>query len=168
MNIGEQKNQINSNTIGKSLKKAREKLGLSQNEIAKILRLKVSIIHNIENDSEHPHVSQTFLYGYIRAYANLVKLPKTELSLINNKMQSYFPKIKATSQIKSLKQHKKKDIWLVKITWLAIFVIVILIGIWWWQSYRINYQDILNIKNLQVEKKLQKNLKKLNDKNSIA
>ncbi|AFA41024.1 putative DNA-binding protein [Wigglesworthia glossinidia endosymbiont of Glossina morsitans morsitans (Yale colony)] len=165
MNIGEKKNQITSNTIGKSLKKARENLGLSQKEIAKILRLKVSIIDNIENDAEHPHVSQTFLYGYIRAYANLVKLPKTELSLINNKMQSSFPRIKATSQIKSLKQYKKKDIWLVKITWLAIFIIVILIGTWWWQSYRINYQDILNIKTLQVEKKIKRDFKKVNDKN---
>lgn len=154
MNIGEKKNQAISNTIGKSLKKARENLGLSQQEISKILHLKISIIQSIENDSEHPHVSQTFLYGYIRAYANLVKLPKSKLSLINNKMQSYFPKIKATSQIKSLKQHKKKDIWLTRITWFVIFIIIMLTGIWWWQSYHINYQDILNIKNLQVENQL--------------
>ncbi|MDQ1237364.1 MAG: helix-turn-helix domain-containing protein [Wigglesworthia glossinidia] len=162
MNIGENKKQKISNTIGKSLKKARKNLGLSQRDVAKILYLKISVIQSIENDSEHPYISKTFLYGYIRAYAKLVKLSEKELSLMNNKIQHYFPKIKSISQFNSIKKYKKKDIWFIRVTWTVISIIIILTGIWWWQSYRINHQNILNIKTLPFENSLQKILKKIN------
>ncbi|BAC24718.1 yfgA [Wigglesworthia glossinidia endosymbiont of Glossina brevipalpis] len=149
MNNDDKEKKINSNTVGKSLKTARENLGWSQEKVSKKLCLKVSTIQDIENNYINSNLDKTFLYGYIRSYARLVKLTdKNFLVLIENNKKNNFNKIKSTSNFKKLIKYKKKDIWLIRITWILFFIIIILTGMWWWKNYHTNNKDILNYKNL--------------------
>lgn len=54
---------------GEQLKRAREKLGLSLNDIADAQHLRVSVIQAIENADYDQIDSELFLKGYVRAYA---------------------------------------------------------------------------------------------------
>ncbi|MDI9245227.1 RodZ domain-containing protein [Marinobacter sp. CHS3-4] len=54
---------------GQQLKKAREKHGLSQKDVADAQHLRVSIIQSIEDGKYEDIASELFLKGYVRAYA---------------------------------------------------------------------------------------------------
>ncbi|MFO7530612.1 MAG: DUF4115 domain-containing protein [Marinobacter sp.] len=65
--------------VGQQLKRAREKLGLGADDIARAQHLRPAIIQAIEN-SEHTRIdSELFLKGYVRAYASHVGLDPDSL-----------------------------------------------------------------------------------------
>ncbi|MBD3640529.1 MAG: helix-turn-helix domain-containing protein [Marinobacter sp.] len=65
--------------VGQQLKRAREKLGLGVDDIARAQHLRPAIIQAIEN-SEHTRIdSELFLKGYVRAYASQVGLDPDSL-----------------------------------------------------------------------------------------
>jgi cytoskeleton protein RodZ len=57
---------------GQQLKRAREKLGLSINDVAEAQHLRLSIIQAIEDGNYDQIDSELFLKGYVRAYAKQV------------------------------------------------------------------------------------------------
>jgi len=68
-----------SDPVGLQLKRAREKLGLGIDDIARAQHLRPAIIQAIEN-SEHTRIdSELFLKGYVRAYASQVGLAPDSL-----------------------------------------------------------------------------------------
>jgi len=62
------------NSPGKQLKKAREDLGLTQQQVADRLHLRPKSVKAVENDALEPGVSLIFSKGYVRLYAKLVYL----------------------------------------------------------------------------------------------
>ncbi len=65
--------------VGQQLKRAREKLGLGVDDIARAQHLRPAIIQAIEN-GEHTRIdSELFLKGYVRAYASQVGLDPDRL-----------------------------------------------------------------------------------------
>ncbi len=62
------------NSPGKQLTAAREALGLSQQQVADRLHLRINSIKAVEQDELEPTVSVTFNKGYVRLYARLVHL----------------------------------------------------------------------------------------------
>ncbi|MDC9589757.1 cytoskeleton protein RodZ [Xenorhabdus sp. XENO-10] len=124
-------------TIGQILRQAREKHELSQQTVADRLCLKLSTVRDIEEDNIPSNISPTFLRGYIRAYAKLVQVPESEiLSVLDKQMPSKAIKTSPMQSFSAGKKRKKRDGWLMKITW---FVIIFLLGmtvLWWWQDYK--------------------------------
>lgn len=59
---------------GKMLATARERAGLSQDQVAGDLYMTLTKVRALENDEYHRLHSDTFIRGYIRAYANLLKI----------------------------------------------------------------------------------------------
>lgn len=59
---------------GQQLKKAREALGLSLQQVADSLHLRVPSVEAVEQDALEKDVSVTFSKGYVRLYAKLVHL----------------------------------------------------------------------------------------------
>ncbi len=59
---------------GKILAKAREEQGLTQQQVADKLHLRISSIFAVETDSLEEGVSATFTKGYVRLYAKLMDL----------------------------------------------------------------------------------------------
>ena len=66
-------------TAGQKLAVAREGWGISVQEVAENLNLSVSIIEAVEADDYDKLPGSTFTIGYIRAYANLLRLNPDEL-----------------------------------------------------------------------------------------
>jgi len=64
---------------GDQLQAAREKLKLSTSDVANQLRLGVDIIEALEANNCEPLPAPTFVRGYLRGYARLVKLDEEEV-----------------------------------------------------------------------------------------
>ncbi len=125
-------------TTGQILRQAREKNELSQQTVADRLCLKLSTVRDIEEDNIPSNISPTFLRGYIRAYAKLVQVPESDILSILDKQMPSKATIK-TSPMQSFsagKKRKKRDGWLMKITWAIILLLLGMTVLWWWQNYK--------------------------------
>ncbi|WP_034459182.1 cytoskeleton protein RodZ [Buttiauxella noackiae] len=130
-------------TTGERLRVAREELGLSQQAVAERLCLKVSTVRDIEDDRAPAELASTFLRGYIRSYARLVRIPEEELLPMMEKQAPIRAAKVAPMQSFSLgKRRKKRDGWLMSFTWLVLFVVVGLTGAWWWQNHKAQQEEI--------------------------
>ncbi|MCU6670502.1 cytoskeleton protein RodZ [Enterobacteriaceae bacterium H4N4] len=130
-------------STGVRLRNAREQLGLSQQNVAERLCLKVSTVRDIEEDKAPADLASTFLRGYIRSYAKLVHIPENELLPMMEKQAPVRPAKVAPMQSFSLgKRRKKRDGWLMSFTWLVLFVVIGLTGAWWWQNHKAQQEEI--------------------------
>lgn len=130
-------------TTGVRLRNAREQLGLSQQAVAERLCLKVSTVRDIEDDKAPAELASTFLRGYIRSYARLVRIPEEELLPMMEKQAPVRATKVTPMQTFSLgKRRKKRDGWLMSFTWLVLFVVIGLTGAWWWQNHKAQQEEI--------------------------
>ncbi|MBX4181014.1 cytoskeleton protein RodZ [Sodalis sp. CWE] len=147
MNVKILKNK-ESTSIGRRLRQARENMGLSQHLVAKKLCLKVSTVKDIENDFINPNLSLTFLRGYIRSYARLVRISEEELiTMIAKQVPIKISKIMPIKNFSLTDTYKKYDNWLMKLTWLILSILISLTGVWWWQNHRLQQQDTTSMTN---------------------
>lgn len=130
-------------TVGQRLSQARETFGLSQEIVAERLCLKVCTVREIEENSNINSINPTFLRGYIRSYAKLVKISEKEILELLDK---YTPaKAAAVFPMQSYslgKNRRKLEGWLMKLTWIIIIICILMVGICWWQDYKIQKQEI--------------------------
>ncbi|WP_113627576.1 cytoskeleton protein RodZ [Pectobacterium peruviense] len=128
---------------GERLREARERLGLTQQTIAERLCLKITTVRDIEDGTTPADLAPTFLRGYIRSYAKLVHLPEDDLLPVVDKQAA--PKTISVSPMQSFslkKSRKKRDGWLMTITWLVVLVVIGLTGAWWWQNHQAQQAEI--------------------------
>lgn len=143
MNTEARQDQTAPTTTGRRLRQARENMGLSQQDVAKRLCLKVSTIRDIEEDNANLNLASTFLRGYIRSYARLVHISEEELMPTTNKQAPI--KTSKVAPMRSLslgKIRKKRDGWLMGFTWFILFIMISLTGVWWWQNQQAPQQGI--------------------------
>ena len=130
-------------STGERLRQGRERLGLTQQQVAERLCLKLSTIRDIEEDKAPDGLVSTFVRGYIRAYAKLVQIPEQEIAPLLAKQAPVRAVKMAPMQSFSLgKRRKKREGWLMTFTWLVIFVVIGITGSWWWQNHKAQQQDI--------------------------
>jgi cytoskeleton protein RodZ len=123
---------------GSRLRKAREALNLTQEEVAARLRLTRQTIQFIDIDNYNLPAPKTFIRGYLRAYAKLVDVPPDEivadfelLPVAEHVAQVQLPS-PATRQ--TWRKHESSARW-------AIYVVAVLglaiaaLGYQWWYSY---------------------------------
>ncbi|MCA6916928.1 cytoskeleton protein RodZ [Pectobacterium carotovorum subsp. carotovorum] len=143
MNTEATQDKTEAKLPGERLREARERLGLTQQTIAERLCLKVTTVRDIEDGTTPADLAPTFLRGYIRSYAKLVHLPEDELLPIVDKQA--IPKTISVSPMQSFslkKSRKKRDGWLMTITWLVVLVVLGLTGAWWWQNHQAQQAEI--------------------------
>ncbi|MDD9339240.1 cytoskeleton protein RodZ [Providencia heimbachae] len=130
-------------TVGKILSQARERMGLTQEAVAERLCLKVSTVKEIEQDIHPAGVEPTFLRGYIRLYARMVSVPESEIQTFLKTDQPLQPSNVSPMQSYSLgKKRKKREGWLMKLTWLIVVVLIAMVGVWWWQDYNAQKDEL--------------------------
>ena len=71
--------EVNHSSPGKMLRDARERMGLTQEEVAKELYMTLTKVKSIESEEYNRLHSDTFIRGYLRAYGQLVKVDLQEL-----------------------------------------------------------------------------------------
>ncbi|MBK8186584.1 MAG: DUF4115 domain-containing protein [Cellvibrio sp.] len=74
--------EVNHSSPGNILRDARERLGLTQEYVAKELFMTLTKVKAIESDQYNRLHSDTFIRGYLRAYAQLVKVDLVSLMSI--------------------------------------------------------------------------------------
>lgn len=131
--------EVKTELAGDLLRKKREKLGLSQKEIADRLRLRVSIIESIDANNYDFDQVATFTRGYLCSYAKAVSLDeKVVLAALNhaNEVQHIEQEMQSFSRKTKRDKHDRR---IMKLTWVIFAVIIGISSIWWYQ----NQQDTL-------------------------
>ncbi len=143
--------QSQAGGVGALLKQSREQRGLTTAEVASQLRLKVSLIEQIEAEQWDPAVSATFIRGYLRAYAKLLKLPEHEI-LANFELQAAYLR----HQAKPMHSFSNKasleavDNRFMLASYLLIVLLIGLFLVWFWQTHLIDAEPVTALPELSV------------------
>jgi cytoskeleton protein RodZ len=122
-------------SAGQILRQAREQQNLTVAQVAQQLNLGKSLIEDLELDQVDAKLSSTFVRGYLRSYAKLLKLPAQQV------LDAYSSNSKGLHQIPSLTRSFSKRtateatenrfMW---VTYFVIFVFIVLLVVGFWQS----------------------------------
>ena len=127
-------------SIGKTLREARDKQGLSAEEVAAKLKLKPKTIAALEADDFDSLPALTYVKGHVRNYARIVDLDAdTLIDLLTQETTAQTPKISPVA--KPPGQTGSKDQHIKTFSYLMTFSLVILI-IAWWQSQNTVTKDL--------------------------
>lgn len=135
-------------TVGKLLSQARERMGLTQEAVAERLCLKVSTVREIDEDIKPAGVEPTFLRGYMRLYARMVNVAESELNALLKTDEPIAVSTVSSMQSYSLgKKRKKREGWLMKVTWLIVILLIAMVGVWWWQDHQAQKSELTTMAN---------------------
>ena len=122
-------------SAGQILRQAREQQNLTVAQVAQQLNLGKSLIDDLELDQVDAKLSSTFVRGYLRSYAKLLKIPAQQV------LDAYSSNSKGLHQIPSLTRSFSKRtateatenrfMW---VTYFVIFVFIVLLVVGFWQS----------------------------------
>lgn len=126
---------------GTLLKKQREALGLTQKQISDRLKLRISLIQQIEENQFESDQVATFMRGYIRSYAKYVNLDeKVVLNALRHSGDAQHEDQEMLSFSRKTKTEKHNSR-IMLLTWGIFAVIVGISSLWWWQNQQ---QDTLS------------------------
>lgn len=125
-------------SVGEQFRQAREKLGLSLEAAAKKANLRTNILEHIENNEfSHKKIPATFMKGYVRSYAKLLKLPEnvwaSAVGNFGDVPKHDFNRATRADRVTNPHSHHR---W---VGYLTTFVVIIALGmtaLWWWESYQ--------------------------------
>ncbi|MEH0742813.1 cytoskeleton protein RodZ [Vibrio cholerae] len=127
---------------GTLLKQKREQLGLTQKQIADRLRLRLSIIENLEkNDFESDQVA-TFTRGYLRSYAKAVGLKESVVLAALDHSGTALHKEQSMQSFSRKTKREKHDSRIMILTWGIFAVIAGISSLWWWQNQQDDMLDL--------------------------
>ncbi|NAZ92571.1 RodZ domain-containing protein [Vibrio toranzoniae] len=126
---------------GTLLKNKRESLGLTQKQISDRLKLRVTLIQQIEENQFESDQVATFMRGYIRSYAKYVNLDeKVVLSALHHAGDAQHQEQEMLSFSRKTKTEKHNSR-IMLLTWSIFAVIAGISSLWWWQNQQ---QDTLS------------------------
>jgi len=141
-------------TPGQQLKKCRQTLGLTQQQVADRLHLRLGNIEDIETDTHKPGVSITFTKGYVRIYAKLLSMPVEPLLEnfdVLHQGEKQAAKLQSFSQ--RVAKQANDDRWMM-VTYLIVFLVVASLVIWWYQQSDKSIMNRLNLFNNNATEQL--------------
>lgn len=120
-----------ANSPGQQLRIAREKLGLTQQQVADRLHLRITSVEAVESDSLEQGVSVTFTKGYVRLYAKLVHLEVDPLLAAYDQLHS---KEREPAKLQSFSRRVSREAHDHRWNMVSIVVVLLVIGsiIFWW------------------------------------
>ncbi|ENO1231880.1 cytoskeleton protein RodZ [Vibrio alginolyticus] len=125
---------------GTLLKNKRESLGMSQKQVADRLRLRISVIEDIENNRFESQQVATFTRGYLRSYAKFVGLDeKVVLTALEQTADAQPQEQEIEMQSFSRKtKDERHNSRIMLLTWVIGLVIIGISAAWWWQNQQEN------------------------------
>lgn len=130
-------------SLGAILQQARELRGLTQAQAANQLNLKVSVIVQMETEQWDPKVAATFMRGYLRSYARLLKLSEQEILQAYALQTAYLKQ--HPEMMKSFSHKTRKDAAENRFMLATYFVVVLLIGLFLvsvWQTHLVDEKPV--------------------------
>ncbi|VTU08843.1 helix-turn-helix domain-containing protein [Actinobacillus porcinus] len=125
-------------SVGEQFRQAREKMGLSLENTANKINLRVKILEYIENnDFSHKNIPATFMKGYIRTYAKFLKLPEeiweTTIANLGDTTKHDFNRIARVERVTNPHSHSR---WVGYFTTGVVAVVIGMTVLWWWENYQ--------------------------------
>lgn len=117
---------------GKLLVWARERAGLTQEQVAKELYMTITKVRSLESDDYRYMGSDTFTRGYIRTYATLVKLDVAQV------LSAYDRHVQKNGLVKDVAPRRvespNKPIWQFIAALLLVLLVLWLISVWFFNN----------------------------------
>ncbi|KFZ29146.1 hypothetical protein IDAT_05580 [Pseudidiomarina atlantica] len=144
-------------TPGQLLSQARERKGLSQQQVADSLRLRVAVIQIIEADDYDKLASPTFVRGYLRSMAKALEVNEEQI----------FAAYRATHQekttdtsasMRSFSRRKVRERNDSRLRWISYIIIIVVIAsalLWWWQDSGFSMDSITGSEDAPTEQEAQ-------------
>ncbi|GAD28833.1 cytoskeleton protein RodZ [Photobacterium leiognathi] len=158
-NNEEQKITEGNHLPGDVLRQAREQLGYSQKDIANRLRLRLSVIDDIENNRFEQAQLATFTRGYVRSYAKYVGLEENVVLALLDKCGHSKPNAQEMQSFSRRTKREAHDSRIMGLTWILAAVFVGVTAIWWWQNIHLdqntNSLNTIADQNVAHEKQVQ-------------
>lgn len=120
-------------SAGQILRQAREQQKLTTAQVAQQLNLSKGLIDDLEQDQVDAKLSSTFVRGYLRSYAKVLKIPAQQV------LDAYSNNSKGLHQVPSLTRSFSKRtakeatenrfIWVTYFV-IAVFVVLLVLGFW--------------------------------------
>lgn len=130
----DEQNTAGHPTPGEMLRAAREKAGLSQQQMADKIFLKLKNVQDIENDHIDETMSATFAKGYVRMYAKQLGLDETVVLAEFDRIHTTpKPPAKLQSFSKRVAKQAHDDRWMM-VTWVILFLLLAAFVAWWYQQ----------------------------------
>lgn len=128
--------QENTPSPGAMLKARREKLGLSQQDIADKLFLKARQINELESDVIDEKSSVTFTKGYVRNYAKQLGMNSHEVIEAFERFHNQ-TSVPSSEKLQSFSKRVAKqthdDRWMM-VTYIILLLIIAGVVVWWYQQ----------------------------------
>ncbi|MCC5826393.1 RodZ domain-containing protein [Alkalimonas sp.] len=128
--------ETTNQSAGELLKAAREHKQWSQKEVASQLNLRLSLIENMETDQYEESVLPTFIRGYLRSYARLLKISERQVLAAYERHhgnQAIEPRAMHSFSNRTEKEATESRFML--LTYLVGAVLLGLLLLWWWQTH---------------------------------
>ena len=154
----EEETKLEAGTI---LKQKREELGLTLEQVASRLRLRRSIIENIESNQFESEQVATFTRGYLRSYARVVGIEESVVLCAlddNGEAQHQEHEMQSFSQKTSQEKHDNR---IMILTWGISAIIVGISCVWWWQNQENTAVELTS--TTEQEQKIEKELAEKNE-----
>ncbi|MEP7155746.1 MAG: RodZ domain-containing protein [Betaproteobacteria bacterium] len=134
-------------SVGSILRAAREKLGLSANDVATKLRMGLKQVNALENSDYAQLPTGTFLRGFVRNYAKAVSLKPDEVLAVLETTHVAAAPVKASSVVVPNQQNIKVPIPGGDLASpkgrafvIGIVVLLLLAAVWYWWEYVLPYR----------------------------
>lgn len=116
---------------GAMLKAAREKQGLSREEVADQLHLRFTIIKDLEEDQYATDISATFTKGYLKLYSKLLGIDEEQ---VLSAYQQLGTQEKEPAKLQSFSQKVARQASDQRLMWVTYFVLILVLAgvIAWW------------------------------------
>lgn len=142
-------------STGTILKQAREKLGLSLEELSEQIRVPLNVLEAIEIDKVPKNLPETFIRGYIRSYARKVEVDE---AIVLPEVETVAAIDKTTSQSESGMQsfsrrtrRKASEKRLIYFSWFMLIAVIIAFVYWWLQdSENSGYAPVVETQSVVV------------------
>ena len=117
-------------TIGSLLQKARSEKGLSKEDVAKALNLRLALITDLENDDFSNTASTTYAKGYIKNYARFVAADAIQVQ----QCIDFQLGVDKSPTMQSFSRKTTRDAADNRFTWVTYLIVIVLIGmfVFWW------------------------------------
>lgn len=136
---------------GTLLKNRREELGLTQKQVADRLRLRVSIIENIDNNDFSSDQVATFTRGYLRSYARAVGLEESVVLCALDGCEETTPEEQEMRSFSRQTNREKHDSRIMTLTWGIFAIIIGISSVWWWQNQETAMVDLTSQTEQELE-----------------
>ena len=138
---------------GDMLRQAREQLGYSQIDIANRLRLRLSVINDIESNCFDSEKISTFTRGYVRSYAKYVGLDDVAVVALLDDYGHSKPKAQEMQSFSRRTNREAHDSRIMGLTWILAVIFVGVTAVWWWQNSHLDRDltpavDVANVEAL--------------------